>query len=105
MTREQKVTDTGSIKEYNRAQFEGAYRSLVQMIHALAYIDIEEVKRWVQKVTDEDSAAAGTPLTEPQKEGRDRILQLFTNMQEFKETLKETGVPPIPAVNVQRPPQ
>ena len=86
--------------QYERAQFEGSYRSLVQMTHAVGYIDIEEVKRWVMKITDEDSAEAGTPLTDSQKEGRTRVLALFDNMQIFKDSLQVTGVPPVPPMNV-----
>ena len=87
--------------EYTRAQFEGAYRSLVQMIHAVGYIEIPEVQRWILKVTEEDSAERGVDLTKEQLDGRARVLKLFDNMQVFKETLQETGVPPVPPVNVQ----
>lgn len=96
-----KVTTTGNIAEYNRAQFEGAYRSLIQMVHALAYIDIEEVRRWIMKITKEDSEANGSPLTAEQIAGRDRVMQMFSNMDTFKASLKETGVPPMPPINVQ----
>lgn len=97
----EKVTTTGNISEYNREQFEGAYRSLIQMVHALAYIDIEEVRRWIMKITIEDSEANGTPLTPEQIAGRDRVMQMFSNMDEFKASLKDTGMPPIPPLNVQ----
>jgi hypothetical protein len=84
--------------EYTRAQFEGAYRSLVQMIHAVGYIDINEVQRWVLKITDEDPEREGAELTESQLAGRNRVMQMFDNLAAFKETLKQTGVPPIPPV-------
>ena len=86
--------------QYERAQFEAAYRSLVQMTHAVGYIDVPEIQRWVMKITDEDSEAAGTPLTDAQKEGRTRVMALFDNMQIFKESLQVTGVPPVPPMDV-----
>jgi len=85
-------------QEYTRPQFEGAYRSLVQMVHAVGYIDIEEVQRWVMKITEEDPEREGAELTDAQREGRARVIQLFDNLQTFKVTLQETGVPPIPPV-------
>lgn len=89
--------------EYTRAQFEGAYRSLVQMVHAVGYIDINEVQRWVLKITDEDPEREGAELTEAQREGRARVMQMFDNLQTFKETLQTTGVPPIPPVVTSAP--
>lgn len=86
----------GQVAEYNRAQFEGAYRSVVQMVHAVGYIDIAEVQRWIMIVTQEDSEAQGKELTPEQIEGRARCLKMFDNLQAFKETLMETGVPPVP---------
>lgn len=87
---------TDKVTEYTRAQFEGAYRSVVQMVHAVGYIDIPEVQRWIMIVTQEDSEAQGKELTEAQIEGRARCLKMFDNLQAFKQTLMETGVPPVP---------
>lgn len=89
--------------EYTRAQFEGAYRSLVQMVHAVGYIDIEEVQRWVMKITEEDPEREGGELTDAQREGRARVIQLFENLATFKVTLQTTGVPPIPPVVTSAP--
>jgi hypothetical protein len=87
---------TEKVTEYTRAQFEGAYRSVVQMVHAVGYIDIPEVQRWIMIVTQEDSEAQGKELTQKQIEGRARCLKMFDNLQTFKKTLQETGVPPVP---------
>lgn len=96
---EDKVTQAG----YSRAQFEAAYRSLVQMCHALSYIHVPEIIRWITKITEEDSAAQGVQLTPAQLEGRERTIALFRNMETFKATMTETGIPPQPQMRVKKP--
>jgi len=91
---------------YNRAQFEHAFRSITQMVHAVGFLDIKEIQRWVMVVTD-PAETKGAKLTEAQLEGRTRVLALLDNLNTFKETLKVTGVPPVPPMQVnpnQNPP-
>lgn len=89
----------GGQQEYTRAQFEHAFRSVTQMLHAVSYLNLPEIQRWVMLVTDSDSL--GVELTQKQLDGRANVLRLLDNLQAFKETLSETGIPPVPPMQVQ----
>lgn len=73
--------------KYDRAQFEAAYRALVQLTHGLRLIEVKEVKRWVQKVT-------AAEMTDPDKRGGiERLLKLLDAADTFREVMRVTGVP------------
>lgn len=90
---------------YTRAQFEHAFRSMTQMCHAVAYLDMKEIQRWVMLVASAEET--GMDLTQAQIEGRARVIQLLENLDTFKDTLRVTGIPPVPELQVdpnQQPP-
>jgi hypothetical protein len=73
--------------KYDRAQFEAAYRALVQLTHGLRLIEVKEVKRWIQKLT-------AASLTDPDKrDGIERLLKLIDAADTFREVMRTTGVP------------
>ena len=73
--------------KYDRAQFEAAYRALVQLSHGLRLIEVTEVKRWIQKLTASD-------MSDPEKrEGVERLLTLLDAFNVVRETMRKTGVP------------
>lgn len=79
--------------KYDRAQFEAAYRALVQLTHGLRLIEVKEVKRWVQKVTASD-------ITDPKKrDGIQRLLKLIDAADDFREVMRTTGVPRQPVAS------
>jgi hypothetical protein len=73
--------------KYDRAQFEAAYRALVQLSHGLRLIEVAEVKRWIQKLT---AADMGDP---ERRDGIERLLKLLDAFAECRETMRQTGVP------------
>lgn len=79
---------------YSRAQFEMAYRAICQMCHGLKHMNIQEVKRWVVQITDQEA------LTQEQEDGRSRTLSLLDNLNQFRESMKVTGIPPVPEVRL-----
>ena len=81
------VIDQKTEIKYDRAQFEAAYRALVQLSHGLRLIEVKEVKRWIQKITAAD-------LTDPDKrDGVVRLLRLLDAFHDCREVMRETGVP------------
>ncbi len=73
--------------KYDRAQFEAAYRAMVQLTHGLRLIEVKEVKRWIQKITAAD-------MTDPEKrDGIERLLRLIDGIDQLRELMRETGVP------------
>ena len=73
--------------KYDRAQFESAYRALVQLSHGLRLIEVTEVKRWIQKLT-------ATDMQDPEKrDGIVRLLKLLDAFYECREVMRVTGVP------------
>ena len=76
--------------KYDRAQFEAAYRALVQLSHGLRLIEVHEVKRWIQKLTAND-------MNDPEKrDGAMRLLKLLDAFHDCREVMRTTGVPRSP---------
>ncbi len=80
--------------EYNRAQFEAAYRALVQCSHAIRHIEVTEVTRWIKRIIEDDAET----MDAPRREGLQKLLKLLDAFQKLRETMKETGVPRQPPV-------
>jgi hypothetical protein len=95
-------------RKYNAAEAEQAFRSIIQMCHAAALLNLGEIKRWIMIWTDEEEASkvAGEEIVwnEKQLESRVRVLKILDNLADFRDTLKETGVPPVPQQKI-RPEQ
>lgn len=98
MAMDDKIPPAATEAGYTRAQFEHAFRSVTQMLHAVSYLDLNEIQRWVMLVAT--SEEIGMELTQAQIEGRARVITLLDNLKVFKETLRETGIPPVPAMEV-----
>jgi len=73
--------------EYNRAQFEAAYRAIVQCSHAIRHIDVKEVRRWINKVIAEQE------VDETRRDALNKLMKLIDAFDRLRETMKETGVP------------
>ena len=89
-TIDQKPDDEKPEIKYDRQQFEGAYRALVQLSHGLRLIEVKEIKRWIQKLT-------ATDLADPEKrDGVERLCKLLDSFHETREVMRVTGVPRSP---------
>jgi len=84
--------------EYNRAQFEAAYRALVQCSHAIRHIDVKEVRRWIDKVIAEQD------IDDMRRDALDKLMKLIDAFDRLRETMKETGVPRQPPIAHEIPP-
>jgi hypothetical protein len=103
-----KVQQRVNERKYNAAEAEQAFRSIIQMCHAAALLNLGEIKRWILIWTDEGEASkvAGEEIVwnEKQLESRVRVLKILDNLADFRDTLKETGIPPVPQQKI-RPDQ
>lgn len=79
------------VAEYNEAQFESAYRALIQCSHAIRHIEVGEIQRWVEKKLRETP-----PTVENAEDGIKRIRTLLQAFYELREVMKTTGVPRTP---------
>ena len=84
--------------EYNRAQFEAAYRALVQCSHAIRHIDVKEVRRWINKVIAEQE------IDDMRRDALNKLMKLIDAFDKLRETMKETGVPRQPPLVSEIPP-
>jgi hypothetical protein len=73
--------------KYDEAQFQAAYRALVQISHGLRLIEVNEVIRWIKKLPMND-------INDPQeRDGRERLYRLLESFNETREVMRSTGVP------------
>ena len=78
---------------FDRAQFEAAYRALVQLTHGLRLIEVKEGKRWGQKITATDSS-------DPEKrDGTMRWLNHIAAAADLCEVMRTPDTPPVSPVD------
>lgn len=83
---------------YNPEQFTTAYTAIVQMLHGLRYVDIDDI---LEKLRI-NSGRYSNPV---EIENSNKLLEVMEAVKTLRDTLKVTGIPKIPTLVQPRPPE
>lgn len=75
---------------YNAEQFGTAYTAIVQMLHGLRYVDVDDVLEKLRQ----NSGRYTNPV---EIENSNKLLEVIEAVKELRDKLKVTGIPRIPA--------